>query len=336
MTKAKLMRPLKAVITTVPFGTVDPKPLALLQGAGIDYEINPLGRKLRPDEVAGVIGDADIVIAGTEPITAAVMDACPNLKAICRVGIGLDSVDLLAARERDILVSYTPDGPSPAVAELTIGLMIDLLREVTKADRDIRAGTWFRKAGRRLSECAVGIIGCGRIGGGVIKHLSGGFPGVKILANDLQPIAAFDGQVTWADKQRIYKECDVISLHVPLTPETQNLIGSAEFDQFKARAILLNTARGGVVNEADLAEALRSGRLGAAAIDAFEEEPYEGELRALDNALLTCHLGSMTEDCRARMEIEATEEAVRFAEGSPFASPVPEDEYAMATRLAGK
>lgn len=329
-------RPLKAVITTVPFGAVDPKPIEFLERAGLTYVINPLGRKLRPEEVAGVIGDADIVIAGTEPITASVMDACPNLKAICRVGIGLDSVDLLAARERGIGVAFTPDGPSPAVAELTIGLMIDLLREVTKADRDIRAGTWFRKAGRRLSECTVGVIGCGRIGGGVVEHLAGGFEGVKILANDIKDITGLDGLVTWADKERIYTECDVISLHVPLTPETQDLITAKEIASFKAGAVLLNTARGGVVNEADLAQALRSGALRAAAIDAFEEEPYTGELRELDNAVLTCHLGSMTEDCRARMEIEATEEAVRFAQGKPFATPVPEEEYAMAARLAGQ
>lgn len=327
---------MKAVITTVPFGAVDPKPIELLNSAGVTFEINPLGRKLRPDEVAGVIGDADIVIAGTETITAEVMDACPNLKAICRVGIGLDSVDLLAARERGIGVAYTPDGPSPAVAELTVGLMIDLLREVTKADRDIRAKTWFRKAGRRVSESTVGVIGCGRIGGGVIKHLSGGFPGVKILANDICDQPELDGLVNWADKERIYKECDVISLHVPLTPETQDLITAEELTFFKNDAVLLNTARGGVVNEADLANALRVGQLQAAAIDAFEEEPYEGELCGLDNALLTCHLGSMTVDCRARMEIEATEEAVRFAKGEPFATPVPGEEYEMAMRIAGK
>jgi len=327
---------MRAVITTVPFGEVDAKPIQLLEKAGLTYQINPLGRKLRPEEVAGVIGDADIVIAGTEPITAEVMDACPNLKSICRVGIGLDSVDLLAARERDISVAFTPDGPSPAVAELTIGLMIDLLREVTKADRDIRAGTWFRKAGRRLSECTVGVIGCGRIGAGVIRHLSGGFPGVKILANDIKDISELDGLVSWVDKDTIYKECDVVSLHVPLTPETQDLIGTKELAGFKDRAILLNTARGGVVIEADLAQALRDDALTAAAIDAFEDEPYEGELRDLDNAVLTCHLGSMTEDCRASMEIEATEEAVRFAQGKPYATPVPEEEYAMAERLVSK
>lgn len=327
---------MKVVITTVPFGGIDPQPLDMLRDAGLNFSINPLQRKLRAEEVAGVIGDADIVIAGTEAITEAVMGQCPNLKAICRVGIGLDSVDLLAARERNILVSYTPDGPSPAVAELTIGLMVDLLREITKADRDIRAGVWHRTAGRRISECTVGVIGCGRIGGGVIRHLAGGFAGVKILANDIRDVPEVDGLVTWADKTRIYQECDVISLHTPLTPETQDLITAKEIAGFKAGAVLLNTARGGVVNEADLAQALRTGALRAAAVDAFEEEPYTGEMCKLDNVVLTCHLGSMTEDCRARMEIEATEEAVRFAQGKPFATPVPEDEYAMAERLVGK
>lgn len=327
---------MKAVITTVPFGAVNPKPFQLLEDAGVTFEINPLGRKLRSEEVAGVIGDADIVIAGTEAISAEVMDTCTNLKAICRVGIGLDSVDLLAARKRGIGVAYTPDGPSAAVGELTVGLMIDLLREVSKADRDIRAGVWFRRAGRRLSTCAVGVIGCGRIGGRVVHHLSGGFPGVKILANDIRPVPELDGLVQWAEKSEIYKACDVISLHVPLTPDTLNLISSREISEFKDRAVLLNTARGGVVNEADLAESLRNGTLSAAAVDAFEEEPYTGELRALDNAVLTCHLGSMTEDCRARMEIEATEEAVRFSLGKPFVTPVPEEEYDMAQRLAAK
>jgi len=326
---------MKVIATTVPFGAVSPRPKQLLDAAGVIWEINPLGRKLRPEEVASVISDADIVIAGTEPITAKVMDKCSNLKAICRVGIGLDNVDLLAARKRNIVVSYTPDGPSPAVAELTIGLIIDLLRGVTKADRDIRAGVWVRKTGRRLAECTVGVIGCGRAGGGVVRHLAGGFSGIKILANDIRSVPELDGLVTWVDKLRIYKECDVISLHVPLTPETLNLISANEIAVFKEGAVLLNTARGGVVNEADLVTALRSGNLCAAAVDAFEEEPYEGALRDLDNVVLTCHLGSMTEDCRARMEIEATEEAVRFTQGIPFVTPVPEDEYVMSECLAG-
>ncbi|MBT4890145.1 MAG: phosphoglycerate dehydrogenase [Rhodospirillales bacterium] len=320
----------KLVVTTVPFGAFDPTPQDLLRDAGIEFVINPLGRKLQLNEVADIIHVAEIVIAGTEPITAAVMNACPDLKAICRVGIGLDGVDLTAARERNIKISYTPEAPSPAVAELTIGLMIDMLRKVTKADRDIRAGTWFRKAGRRLSECTVGIIGCGRIGARVARHISGGFPEAKVVANDLFENPDLDGLVTWASKETIYRECDIISLHTPLNAETKYLVSKRELAMFKDNAILINTARGGIVNEADLAEALQQGLLQAAAIDTFEEEPYSGQLKNLDNTVLTCHLGSMTQDCRAQMEIEATQEAIRFSAGKEFLSPVPESEFTMA------
>ena len=317
---------MKAVITTVPFGAFDPRPIEMLTAAGIEFEINPLGRKLRNDEVAGVIGDADIVIAGTEQISDQVFDRCPNLKAVCRVGIGLDSVDLAAAKRRGIAVSYTPDAPSDAVAELTIGLMIDALRGASTADRHIRSGVWQRNAGRRLALATVGIVGVGRIGGRVIKHLLGGFPGVRVLANDIAPTTAFDGQVTWVEKDLLYRSSDIVSLHLPLTRETRNLISKAEMRGFKPGSIIVNTARGGIVNEGDLADALRTGVIGAAAVDVFESEPYEGPLTEADNAILTCHLGSMTEDCRARMEVEAVQEAVRFAAGEMLASPAPWDD----------
>ena len=323
-------------ISTIPFGEIDPEPIRLMKDAGLEFSINALGRKLQPDEVAGVYGDNAIIIAGTEPITREVMAACPNLKAICRVGIGLDGIDLTEARARDIAVSYTPDAPSAAVAELTVGLMVDLLRNISGADREIRGGTWQRRAGRRLSLCKVGIIGAGRIGGQVIRHLSGGFPGIEILGNDIEPNASLDGSVTWTDKETIYRECDVISLHVPLTPETENMIQTAELALFKPDAVLVNTARGGIVNERDLAQALRDGTLARAAFDVFSEEPYQGELTELENIVLTCHLGSMTQDCRARMEIEATQEAIRFVRGEAFHTPVPEAEYGLALKRIEK
>lgn len=329
-----MTKPYTVVVTTVPFGAFDSTPLKLIENAGVKLIINPLGKKLRPEEVADVIGDADIVIAGTEKISKKVLSNCPNIKAIFRVGIGLDSVDLLAARSNGIEVCYTPDGPSPAVAELTIGLMIDLLRGVTKADRDIRDGIWQRKGGRRVSQCCIGIIGCGRIGGRVVKHLMRGFPGVQILANDINPNPELDGLVEWVEKDVIYERCDVISLHIPLTPETQNLITASNIRKFKRDSILINTARGGIVNEIDLAEALGSELLMAAGIDVFEDEPYLGPLCELENAILTCHLGSMTIDCRARMEIEATQDAIRYINGIAPANPVPQDEYDMAERMA--
>lgn len=320
-------------MTTVPFGTIDPTPLEMLRAAGVEVVINPLGRKLRAEEVADVIAGFPVVIAGTETISRQAMAASPGLKAICRVGIGLDSVDLVAARELGIACSYTPDGPSPAVAELTVGLILDLLRGVGQADRGLRAGTWTRVTGRRVAASVVGVIGCGRIGGRVIRHLHGAFPGVRILAHDLRRDPALDGLVEWVESARIYAEADVVTLHVPLTPETYGLVGAAELERMKNSTVLVNTARGGIVDEAALAAALGRRVIAAAAVDVFEQEPYQGLLTELDNVLLTCHMGSMTADCRARMEVEATAEAIRFLKGDGFVSPVPEAEYDIAARM---
>ena len=319
----------RVLITTVPFGEVSRAPLDLLEAEGIDYVINPIGRRLREEELADMVGEFDVLIAGTEPITAAVIDRTTRLRLISRVGIGLDSVDLQAARARDILVSYTPDAPAPAVAEMTMGMILSLLRSLAQADRAMRGGVWHRIAGRRLSELTVGVIGVGRVGKRLIRHLQGFAP--KILANDLLPDFEFGiaHQVRWVEKDTVYKEADIISLHLPLTPLTQNLITRRELDLMKPDALLINTSRGGMVDERDLAYALKQGRLAGAALDVFGQEPYSGELVTIDNCLLTCHMGSMARDCRAQMEREATEEAVRFFKGEPLCLLVPEDEYLM-------
>jgi D-3-phosphoglycerate dehydrogenase len=323
---------MRAIVTTVPFGAIDPAPLKILAEAGIETVVNPLGRRLRSEEVGDVIAGFDIVIAGTETITASALASAATVKAICRVGIGLDGVDLLAARRQGIAVSYTPDGPSPAVAELAVGLTLDLLRGVGRADRGLRAGSWIRHNGRRLSQSTVGIVGCGRIGSRVIGHLLGGFPGVRILAHDILAPMAFAGsdQVEWVNFPELLARADIVSLHVPLTPKTRGLIGAAELGAMRPDAVLVNTARGGLVDEAALAAALQAGRIAGAAVDVFEEEPYAGPLTLCETAILTCHMGSMTRDCRLRMELEAAEEAVRFARGEPFRTPVPESEYVIA------
>jgi len=323
----------RVLITTIPFGEVARRPLDLLDQAGIEYVINPIGRRLRPEELADMIGDVDVLIAGTEPITAEVMARAKRLRLISRVGIGLDSVDLQAARARDILVSYTPDAPAPAVAELTMGLILSLLRSLSQADRAMRGGIWHRFLGRRLSELTVGVIGVGRVGKRLIRHLQGFAP--RILANDIAPDLEFGAAnlVHWVEKDAIYKEADIISLHLPLTPMTNNLITRREMDTMKPDAVFINTSRGGMVNEHDLAQVLKDGRLACAALDVFGQEPYSGELVTIENCLLTCHMGSMSRDCRAQMELEATEEAVRFFKGEQLRLLVPEDEYQM--RKAG-
>jgi len=318
----------KALITTVPFGDKNRLPLELLESAEIEYLINPLNKKLTEDELAEMVTDFDVVIAGTEPITAKVMDNASNLKHISRVGIGLDSVDLLAAEERGIKVSYTPDAPAPAVAELTIGMMLTLLRSVHVSNAQMHAGQWHRFFGRRLSNVTIGIIGVGRIGKGVIKHLQG-FGKPHILVNDVEPDLQFgdEYELEWVSKEQIYCEADVISLHLPLTGKTKNMIRTEHMQTMKEDAIILNSARGGIINEDDLYDVLKSGYLSGAAIDVFDFEPYTGKLRDIERCLLTAHMGSMSVDCRTRMEIEATEEAVRFLIGKPLEGLVPEDEY---------
>src|SRR4051812_44916097 len=182
---------LRALITTVPFADIDDTPVRLLTGAGIDYVINPLGRKVTENELADMIGEYDLLIAGTEPITDKVIARADRLKLIARVGIGLDSVDLLAARERGIRVTYTPDAPANAVADLTIGLMISLLRQVHVSNVQLHAGHWKRFMGRRLGEVTIGIIGMGRIGTGVMSRLQG-FGCRRILVNDIRPTRCLD------------------------------------------------------------------------------------------------------------------------------------------------
>jgi D-3-phosphoglycerate dehydrogenase len=318
----------RALITTVPFAEHNRLPIELLEAAGVAYTINPLGRKLSEAELAELATDVEVLIAGTEPITERVLASAKNLKLISRVGIGLDNVDLLHAQKLGISVAYTPDAPAPAVAELTVGLMLSLLRSIHVANLQMHGRLWKRHFGRRIPEITLGIIGTGRIGSRVLRRVAA-FGTPRVLVNDLDPNPKLvpELKLEWVGKDEIYHEADLISLHVPLTAQTRNMIRRQELLAMKSDALLINTSRGGIINEKDLAEVMASGHLGGAAIDVFEHEPYSGELAGIERCLLTSHMGSMSVDCRTRMEIEATEEVVRFVEGKALNKAVPPAEY---------
>ena len=320
----------RVLITTSPFGESDRSALRLLERENIDFKLNPFGRRLREEEIAELIGPYEVVIAGTEPITAAVLDRARGLKLLAHTGIGLDNIDLQAARARGIVVTYTPSAPSPAVAELVIGQMIALLRKSAEADRRLRKGQWNRFIGRRLANVTVGVIGAGRVGRLLLRHLEG-FKPSRVLVNDLITDEEFarNAGFVWAGKETIYREADVITLHVPLTPQTRHLIDSKVLEMMKPDAILINTSRGEIIDEAALGTALRARPTFSAAIDVFSQEPYSGELTKLDNCLLSCHMGSCTDDCRLQMEMEAATEVVRYFRGEPYLTPVPESEYLL-------
>jgi D-3-phosphoglycerate dehydrogenase / 2-oxoglutarate reductase len=319
---------MKALITTIPFAEKNKLPFELLEAAGIEYLVNPLNKKLTEDELSNMISDFDIIIAGTEPITKKVMSNASNLKIISRVGIGLDSVDLIEAEKRNIKIAYTPDAPAPAVAELTIGLIFSLLRSIHLSNSQLHNGFWNRIFGRRISEITLGIIGVGRIGSRVIRRTKP-FGTPRFLVNDLDPSKAsdMDFKLEWTSKKRIYQEADIICIHLPLTRHTSNLIRKKELMSMKKDAAIINVSRGGIVNENDLYEVLKSGHLSGAAIDVFEHEPYNGKLTEIDRCILTAHMGSMSIDCRSRMEIEATEDVIRFFKNQSLANPIPRAEY---------
>lgn len=325
--------PPKLFVSTAPFGAIDATPRKELEAAGWEVRYNDRNRKLTPQEVAELAADCDGLVAGTEDLMP-LLEANPRLKLIARVGIGLDSVPLDVCRRRGIAVTYTPDAVTLAVVELTLGLMVSASRLVCQVDRAIRDGRWIRPQGRRIGESTVGIVGFGRIGSRVSRALAGLSPRRILVADildkgrDIAALAANTGlSIEQVPLARLLAESDVVSLHVPLTRLTRGMIDNEALERMRREAVLINTARGGVVDEAALLEVMKGGRLAAAAIDVFEQEPYVGPLRGLDNVILTAHLGSCSVDCRARMETEAVRDALRFFRGEPLASPVPDDEY---------
>jgi len=328
---------MKALITTVPFAEKNKLPLELLNASSIDYLINPLNKKLTESELCEMISDFDVLIAGTEPITEKVLDRASSLKMISRVGIGLDSVDLLSAQNREIKVSYTPDAPAPAVAELTIGLIFSLLRSIHVSNLQLHEGKWNRIFGKRLAEITIGIIGVGRIGSRVIRRTKP-FGTPRILVNDIAPTkhSNLDFKLEWVSKEYIYKEADIICIHLPLTKHTYNMITKKELLSMKSDAAIINVSRGGIINENDLFDVMHEGHLSGAALDVFENEPYTGKLNRIERCILTAHMGSMSIDCRSRMEIEATEEVVRFCSNKNLLNIVPDAEYEIQKEKIGK
>lgn len=314
------------LVTTSSFDQQANPALQRLVAAGFTVRLNPHGRRLTETEVGDLLAAGDVVgmIAGVEPLTEAVMARATALKVISRCGIGMDSVDVGAAARRGIVVHNTPGAPVGAVAELTLGLMLDLLRRIGQADRNIRQGGWKQIMGNLLAFQTVGIVGFGRIGRRVAELLHAF--GAKVLAYDVVAATAPD-HVELCGLDSLLARADIVTLHLPYSESLKHMIGGRELAMMKPGSHLLNTARGGLVDEAALAAALASGHLAGAALDAFEQEPYAGPLAALPQMVLTAHMGSYAKESRIQMEREAAENLWQglTAAGilSPAATPAP-------------
>jgi D-3-phosphoglycerate dehydrogenase len=300
------------LITTSSFGKHDSSLLRTLSENRLSYQMNPYSRKLTESEVCELIQQHQPVgiIAGIEPLTRRVLEKTKNLKVISRCGIGMDSIDLDAARKLGIVVTNTPDGPTIAVAELTLGMILSLLRRIHISDASIRRGEWIRPIGSLLYGKTMGLIGCGRIGLYLAKLLSSF--GATIIGND--PLCKKSEYCILVGLDELFSRSDIVSLHIPYCIENHRFMSRERIYSMKKGAVLINAARGGIVDEEALYDALVSGHLGGAALDCFEREPYTGVLKSLDNVLLTGHIGSYAKEARILMERQAVENLLRKLE----------------------
>ena len=289
----------------------------ILKENGLNLTYEP---EITPDQIKEKIGDFDIVIVRSRTtLTKEMIDKANNCKIIARVGVGLDNIDLDAAKAKNIRVINAVEGAMNAVAEQVLGLMISLARQIPLADREIRNGNWLKKElmGTELRGKYLGIVGLGNIGkklGRLAKALN-----MNIIGYDVIPIdEEFSKEVGLmkTDLDTLLQSSDYVSLHVPLLDSTYHLINAKKLSTMKKTANIINTSRGGVIDEEALYDALKIGNLGGAALDVFEKEPAIGsKLATLPNVILTPHIGAQTKEAQSLAANVIAEKIIQILRG---------------------
>ena len=300
----------KVLASPSSIGQIASDPFDLLEANGYEVVKNPFGRKLTEEETINLAKDCIGIVAGVESLNAKVIDALPNLKCISRVGVGMDSVNISHAESKGIKVLNTPNGPTRAVAELTLGLTLSLLRKIPNAHYDLKNKVWKKQTGNLLYEKKVGILGLGRIGrmtAEIFRALGNPVSGYDLFPNEEW---AKENSVEILDLKELLTTCDIITIHVPAKADGSAVITKEELDLLKDDAFLVNVSRGGVIDENDLYEVLKSGKLSAVALDVFSQEPYSGPLCDVENVVLTPHIGSYAREGKLRMEVDAAQNLI--------------------------
>jgi D-3-phosphoglycerate dehydrogenase len=287
----------RLLVTSTSFGKNDPRLKIELEGQVGQVTYNPTGKPLSSTEVAGLLPGVDGYIAGLDVIDRPALQCADRLKVIARYGVGVDTVDLQAAKEKQIVVTNTPGANSVSVAELALGLMISLVRQLPEAIAATRRGQFPRLNGISLEGKTIGIIGLGSIGKQLARRLAG-FD-CRILAYEPYPDREFaeKNHVELVSMDELLSSADFVTLHLPSMPETRGMVDAGFLGKMKPGAFLVNTARGELVDEGALLEALKSGRLRGAALDVLAQEPPDPAhpLLALPQVIATPHIGSQTD-----------------------------------------
>lgn len=313
-------RPEIVVVTFPGFAPTDPAHTGMLDNAGLKIRFAPKTGARTAAEVAYLIGDAVAAIVSTDPFDQSVFRACPRLRVLARSGIGVDSIDLDAATEAGVVVTTAAGGNESAVADHTLALMLAAVRRVVEQDASVRRGEWSRDAASTawdLSGATVGIVGLGSIGQAVARRLRG-FE-CTILAFDPAPRTVDDVELVSFDE--LLRRSDIVTLHVPLNASTDVMIGVHELALLKDGCVLVNTSRGGVVDEDALCKALAEGRLRAAGLDVFRREPpLQSPLLDLPNVVLTPHAAGLSEGANTEILRLAARSILTVLEGGVPAS----------------
>ncbi len=291
---------MKVAVGASSFSQSSEKAMRLLTDRGIEVVKNPYGRKMTVEETIRHLQGADGLLAGLELLNEEVLSKAPMLRAIARIGIGMDNVDKEAVKKRNIALSNTPDAPTEAVAEMTVAALLAIGHRLIPCNEEMHRHIWKKRIGFSLKNLNVLLIGYGRIGRRVEEMLQGFGSNVRIYDEYLTGYDTdLEEKLTWAD---------VISLHASGNKE---ILSREQFEKMKDGVVLLNSARGTLVNEQVLVEALERGTVSYFWGDVFWQEPYEGKLQDMEHAILTPHIATYNSHCRETMEVEAVENLLR-------------------------
>lgn len=314
---------------SVTFGIFNDHPVNRLTEAGCTVRLNPYGRLMRPAEMLEHAAGADVIILGNEVLDGPTIDKLSSLKLVVRHGAGLDNIDFTACDARGIEVANTPGANKEETADLTFALILDLARKLTQSINELRAGVRNKIPGRSLYGKTIGIIGVGDIGMAVASRAMGF--GMDILGNDIvQREEAARYGLLYTSLNDLLAASDIVSIHTPLTSATRNLIGARELRRMKDGALLVNTARAGIIRTAALEKSLATGHLGGFAADVFDFESAsaKGTLMEMPNVLLTPHIGSATVEANLHMGDMAVDNILAFMNGI-----APANKVTVADRL---
>ncbi len=306
----KMTNQLHVAVSVSSFAESDASPMDILKKSGVKVTVNPFGRRLTESEIISHLNEVDGLLAGLEPLNRKVLETAPQLKAIARIGIGVDNIDLEAAEEFGKIVSNTPDGPTEAVAEMCLSVILSLGRKLLSFNKDLHAGIWKKQIGTGLKGTKVLFIGYGRIGRKFADHLR--YFGAEILVVD--PALTkndFSCNERLVSLSTGLKEAQVITLHAS---GEDVILGESDFQLMQPGMIILNSARAGLVDEEALLNALDRQIVTNVWLDAFWKEPYNGRLLEYEQALLTPHVCTYTSQCRRSMEVEAVKNLMRDLE----------------------